>query len=74
MQHIGKLKENIEKAETKEDAKQLIKNAGMLLNDEELDQVSGGKDGVDFSVHISLAYSKAAEEPEIPEIQAVKMD
>ena len=66
MQHIGKLKENIEKAETKEDAKQLIKNADILLNDEKLDQVSGGKDGVDLSAHMPLAFSKAAEEPEPP--------
>ena len=74
MKLIGQLKEKVEKAETKEDAKQLIKNAGILLNDEELDQVSGGKFDDDLSSHMSLAFAKEAEKPEIPEIQVVKMD
>ena len=47
MEIIGKLKENVEKAETKEEAKEIIRNAGeeagLVLNDEELDEVSGGK-------------------------------
>lgn len=42
MKLVGKLKDNVAKAETKEEAKQLIENAGMLLDEEELEQVSGG--------------------------------
>ena len=44
----GKLKEQVEKAETKEEKKSLIEDAGMELTDEELDQISGGVvDGID---------------------------
>ena len=42
MKLTGKLKEEVEKAETKEEKKILIEDAGMELTDEELDQVSGG--------------------------------
>ena len=42
MELTGKLKEQVEKAETKEEKKRLIKDAGMELNDEELEQVLGG--------------------------------
>ena len=42
MRLIGKLKEEVEKAETKEEKKALIEEAGMELDDEELEQVSGG--------------------------------
>ena len=42
MKLTGKLKENIEKAESKEQAKDLIAEAGTELTDEEMDQVSGG--------------------------------
>ena len=42
MKLTGKLKENVEKAENKEQAKELIADAGMELTDEEMDQVSGG--------------------------------
>ena len=48
MRLIGKLKEEVEKAETKEEKKVLIEEAGMELNDEELEQVAGG--------HISFNY------------------
>ena len=43
MEIIGKLKENVEKAETKEEAKEIIKDAGVILDDEDLDKASGGK-------------------------------
>lgn len=47
MELTGKLKEQVEKTETKEEAKEVIKetmeDAGMLLSDEELDQVAGGE-------------------------------
>lgn len=38
----GKLKENVAKAENKEQANETIKRAGMELTDEEMDQVAGG--------------------------------
>lgn len=43
MKLTGNLKKQVEKAETKEEKKSLIENAGMLLDDEELETVSGGK-------------------------------
>ena len=47
MEIIGKLKENVEKAETKEEAKEIIRNAGeeagMELSEEEHDKAAGGK-------------------------------
>ena len=42
MRLIGKLKEEVEKAETREEKKELIEEAGMELDDEELEQVAGG--------------------------------
>ena len=50
MKLTGKLKEDVEKAENKEQAKELIAEAGMELTDEEMEQVSGG-----------LSHSKARE-------------
>ena len=42
MELTGKLKEQVEKAETKEEAKKVIEEAGISLTDEELDQAAGG--------------------------------
>ena len=42
MKLVGKLKDKVEKSESKEEVKELIKDAGMELTDEELDQVAGG--------------------------------
>ena len=42
MKLTGELKEKVEKAENKEEAKQTIEEAGMILDDSELDQVAGG--------------------------------
>ena len=42
MELTKELKEKLEKAETKEEKKSLIEDAGMELTDAELDQVSGG--------------------------------
>ena len=44
MELTGKLKEQVEKTETKEEANKTIEEAGMILDDAELDQVSGGTD------------------------------
>ena len=45
MELTGKLKEQVEKAETKEEKKSLIEDAGMELTDEEMDEVAGGIGG-----------------------------
>ena len=42
MKLIDDLKEKVESAKRKEEAKNTIKEAGMLLDEEELDKVSGG--------------------------------
>ena len=43
MKLTGELKEKVEKTETKEEAKKTIEEAGMILDDAELDQVAGGR-------------------------------
>ena len=43
MELTGKLKEQVEQAKTKEEAKELIAQAGMELTDEEMDQAADGK-------------------------------
>ncbi len=47
MELTGKLKEQVEQAETKEEAKDLIAQAGMELTDDELNTVAGGR-GLSF--------------------------
>ena len=42
MKLTGDLKKIVYSAKTREEAKAAIKDAGMILNDEELDEVSGG--------------------------------
>ncbi|MBP5164354.1 MAG: hypothetical protein ILP08_02860 [Lachnospiraceae bacterium] len=42
MKLVGDLKDKVEKSDNKEEAKELIKDAGMELTDEEMDQVAGG--------------------------------
>ncbi len=42
MKLVGKLKDDVAKAKDPEEAKQLIEAAGMLLTDEELEDVAGG--------------------------------
>ncbi len=43
MELTGKLKEQVEQAKDKAEAKKIIEEAGMQLTDDELDQVAGGK-------------------------------
>ena len=43
MKLTGELKKQVEKAESKQEKKSLIENAGMLLSDDELENVAGGK-------------------------------
>ena len=42
MKLVGELKDKVEKAENQEEAKEIIKEAGMELTDDEMDQVAGG--------------------------------
>lgn len=52
MNLTGNLKDKVEKAETMEEKKNIIADAGMELTDEELEDVAGGKDGHShFSVY-----------------------
>ncbi len=46
MKLVGELKDKVEKAENQEEAKEIIKEAGMELTDEEMDQVAGGHYGI----------------------------
>jgi bacteriocin-like protein len=48
MNLVGDLKEKVEKAESKEEAKQLIQDAGVELTEEEMEQVVGGYIGNRF--------------------------
>ena len=45
MKLTGDLKNQVEKAKSKEEKKKLIENAGMELTDDELDEVAGGFGG-----------------------------
>ena len=42
MKLVGELKKQVEGTNNKEEAKELIEDAGMLLTDDELDWVTGG--------------------------------
>ncbi|MCR5791055.1 MAG: hypothetical protein K6G83_14330 [Lachnospiraceae bacterium] len=43
MKLTGNLKKQVEKAESRDEKKSLIEKAGMLLTEDELEMVSGGK-------------------------------
>ena len=57
MKLIGQLKNKVEKAETKGEAMKIIREAGMLLDDQEMDQVIGGLDSL-ASPHLSIAFAR----------------
>ena len=42
MKLVGELKKQVEETKNKEEAKEVIENAGMQLTDDELDNVIGG--------------------------------
>ena len=42
MELTKELREIVEKAQSKEEAKKILEEAGVVLNDAELDQVAGG--------------------------------
>ena len=60
MKLIGQLKNKVEKAETKGEAMKIIREAGMLLDDQEMDQVIGGSDSL-ASSRCSYAFAKEQE-------------
>ena len=51
MKLTGNLKTQVDNAPTKEEKREAIKQAGMLLTDDELDQVAGGQ----FSTRLTPA-------------------
>ena len=55
MKLTGELKKQVEKAESKQEKKSLIENAGMLLSDDELENVAGGKSNLSKSYEIYCA-------------------
>ncbi|MBQ6442625.1 MAG: hypothetical protein IJJ13_08570 [Lachnospiraceae bacterium] len=70
MKLTGKLKEKDEKAENKEQEKEkeLISKAGMILSDDDLDQVAGGvnsalteldEEGIDVGVEYKLEFNSS---------------
>ena len=46
MELIGNLKKQVEAAKDKQEAKSIIEQAGMLLTDDELESISGGKENL----------------------------
>ena len=50
MELTKELKEKLEKAESKEDAKLILKEAGIEITDEELDQAAGGRSNKGFGL------------------------
>ena len=56
MKLIGNLKKKVENAKTKEEARDTIKKAGMLLDEDELEEVSGGSGGLDYIYSNTLYY------------------
>ena len=61
MELIGNLRKKVDKANTKEEKRELIKEAGMKLNDMELEMVSGGT-GQDFDMEYWQRYFQECEE------------
>ena len=55
MKLIGELKEKVEAAESIDDVRQAIEDAGMELTDDELDGIAGG---YDFQVHHYRYYGE----------------
>ncbi len=58
MKLVGELNEKVAKAENKEEAKEIIKQAGMELTDDEMKQVSGGSFSSDPSDDRSIIALK----------------
>ena len=50
MKLVGDLKKQVEKTNSKEEAKEVIEKAGMLLTDDELDNITGGLDNTQLDL------------------------
>ncbi len=50
MELTGKLKEQVEQASDKAEAKKIIEEAGMQLTDDELEQVAGGHGAIQETI------------------------
>ena len=61
MKLTGNLKKQVEKAESKDEKKSLIENAGMLLNDDELEKVAGGRSKYLFETTWNSECSSSSE-------------
>lgn len=46
MELIGKLKEKVDQAVSKEEKKRILEEAGVQLSDNELDMIAGGVEGL----------------------------
>ncbi len=53
MKLTGNLKKKVEQTESKEEAKIIIEEAGMMLTDDELENVTGGRTGSSDKVRLS---------------------
>ncbi len=51
MELVGELKEKVEKAESKEEARDTIREAGIELTEEEMEQVVGGLKVPEYYLH-----------------------
>ena len=67
MKLVGRLKEEVEKAENKEQVKELIADAGMELTDEEVDQVRGGWNSA-ISLKVGVVFPAAREQEMVDDI------
>ena len=54
MKLVGELKKQVEETKNKEEAKEVIENAGMQLTDDELDNVIGGAAGKAGKAQVKL--------------------
>ena len=60
MKLTGNLKKQVEATTTKDEAREAIRNAGMILDDAELDQVTGGG----FTIPLVSPYSTTTPTPD----------
>lgn len=77
MELLGNLKDKVSKAQSKEEARELIESAGMKLTDKELDMVAGGapvtgrtskdpRESWDDSIILDSVVKNASRGPLIP--------
>ena len=62
MKLTGKLKTQVDNAPTKEEKREAIKQAGMLLSDDELDKVAGGGENIRICIGCAHLYNYGDEQ------------